>query len=99
MDVLTALPLGPVDWFCAVNCDICGSFRTEAAAAAIELNEAPHWAIAVPLSATSNINKTAILTGVKAWGLLSIAVCSLLPKIFRRSIPSSFAADRPLLFL
>src|ERR1043165_2416943 len=98
MEVLTALPLGPVDWFGAVNCDICGWFRTEAAAAANEVNEAPHWAMAEASRATSNINETAILTSVK-WILLNLAVCSRLLNLSRHSMPGSFAAGRSLLFL
>jgi len=54
----------------------------EAAAVAIALNEAPHWAVAVALNTINNTDRAAILTNVMLWIILTILLLPLLPAIF-----------------
>ncbi len=89
MDVLTAASLAAkgLDW--PDDADACDGLRTEAAAAAIAVKEAPHWAIAVALNATTSTDRAAILTSVTLWIVPNTPIC-LLPAIFPQFIPSCF---------
>lgn len=90
MDVLTAASLAAkgLDW--PDDGDACDWLRTEAAAAAIAVKEAPHWAIAVALNATTSTDRAAILTSVTLWIVPNTPIC-LLPAIFPQFMPSCFA--------
>ncbi len=91
MDGLTAFSLAAPDPFWTDDCDTCDWPRTEPAAAAIAVSEAPHWAIAVALNAITTTDKAATLTNVMLWMVLNIPVLPFLPAIFPQFMSSSFA--------
>jgi len=63
--VFTELSLAVAEAFCAGDCGGPDLLRTEAAAAASELKEDPHWAVAVTLNPTASIVRAQILTAAK----------------------------------
>ena len=65
--MLAALSLAAAEPPRTDNCDTFDWLRTEAAAAAIALNESPQDAIAVALNATTNTDKAATLTPAILW--------------------------------
>ena len=82
MEVLTALSLAATDPFWTDDCEACDWFRAEAAAAAIALSDAPHWAVAVALNTINSTDRAATLTNVMLWMILTILLLPLLPAIF-----------------
>src|SRR4030095_2836671 len=93
MDGLSALSLAAADPFGIDNCDAGDWLRTEAAAAAIALNESPQDAIAVALKATTTTDKAAILTPAMLWIILNIPMPPFLSAIFLKFMLTSFATD------